>query len=127
MTHPRFQAVWRVAATFALTCFAWIFFRAGSLHDAGHIISHMLVTPTRYQLLPDALRAEGITKVEILFSTLLIFGLIAFELVSTRVDVLRRFVTLPGWVRWPAYYILCMSIWLLGVSNEAKAFIYFQF
>jgi alginate O-acetyltransferase complex protein AlgI len=127
MTHPRLQAVWRVAATFALTCFAWIFFRAGSLHDAGHIISHMLVTPTRYQLLPDALRAEGITKVEILFSVLLIFGLIAFELVSTRVDVLRRFVTLPGWVRWPAYYILCMSIWLLGVSNEAKAFIYFQF
>jgi alginate O-acetyltransferase complex protein AlgI len=127
MTHPRLQAVWRVAATFALTCFAWIFFRAGSLHDAGHIISHMLVTPTRYQLLPDALRAEGITKVEILFSVLLIFGLMVFELVSTRVDVLRRFVTLPNWVRWPAYYILCMSIWLLGVSNEAKAFIYFQF
>ena len=127
MTHPRLQAVWRVAATFALTCFAWIFFRAGSLHDAGHIISRMLVTPTRYQLLPDALRAEGVTKVEILFSALLIFGLMAFELVSTRIDVLRRFVMLPGWVRWPAYYILCMSIWLLGVSNESKAFIYFQF
>ena len=127
MTHPRLHAVWMAAATFSLTCFAWIFFRAGSLHDAGHIISHMLVRPTRYQILPDALRAEGITKVEVAFSVLLIIGLTALELISTRVDILKRFVALPGWLRWPAYYVLCMSIWLLGVSNEAKAFIYFQF
>src|SRR5205814_1019080 len=69
-SHPRAYALWKVAATFALTCFAWIFFRAGSLHDAGHIISHTLVRPTPHQVLPDGLRAEGITKLEVLFSAL---------------------------------------------------------
>ena len=126
-SHPRGYAVWKIAATFALTCFAWIFFRAGSLHDAGHIISHTLVRPTPHQVLPDALRAEGITKLEVLFSALLIVSLMTVEIISTKIDIVRRFVMQPAWVRWPAYYVLCMSIWLLGVSNEAKAFIYFQF
>jgi hypothetical protein len=119
--------VLRVGITFALTCFAWIFFRAGSLQDAGHIISQTFVRPTAHQILPDALRAEGITKLQVGFSALLIAGLMVFEVISTRVDLARRFAVQPAWVRWPAYYLLCMSIWLLGVSNEAKAFIYFQF
>jgi D-alanyl-lipoteichoic acid acyltransferase DltB (MBOAT superfamily) len=127
MANPRLYAVWRVGATFALTCFAWIFFRAGSLHDAGHIISQIFVRPTPHQILPDELRAEGITKLEVAFSALLIIGLMTSEVISTRIDLARRFTLQPVWVRWPAYYALCMSIWLLGVSNEAKAFIYFQF
>jgi alginate O-acetyltransferase complex protein AlgI len=127
VARPRAYAVWKVAATFALTCFAWIFFRAGSLHDAGHIISHMLVRPSPHQVLPDALRAEGITKLEVVFSALLIVSLMTVEIIGTKIDIVRRFVMQPAWVRWPAYYVLCMSIWLLGVSNDAKAFIYFQF
>jgi D-alanyl-lipoteichoic acid acyltransferase DltB (MBOAT superfamily) len=127
VSHPRTHALWKALATFALTCFAWIFFRAGSLSDAGHIIGHMFVTPTPHQILPDGLRAEGITKLEVVFSGLLIIGLMTVEVISTRVDMVRRFVMQPAWVRWLAYYALCMSIWLLGVSNEARAFIYFQF
>ena len=127
MHHRRTYAVWQVGATFALTCFAWIFFRADSLSDAGHIISHMVVTPTPHQILPEGLRAEGITKLEVLFSGVLIIGLMTVEVISKRIDIVRRFVMQPAWIRWPAYYVLCMSIWLLGVSNEAKAFIYFQF
>ncbi|MDP9176858.1 MAG: MBOAT family protein [Gemmatimonadota bacterium] len=127
MAHPRFHAVMRVGLTFALTCFAWIFFRAGSLSDAGHIISQMLIRPTLHQIIPDGLRAEGITKLQVAFSGMLIGGLMLFEAISARVDIARRFAIQPAWVRWPAYYLLCMSIWLLGVSNEAKAFIYFQF
>src|SRR5688572_25350925 len=127
MDHPRFHAVARVGLTFALTCFAWIFFRAGSLSDASHIISQMFVRPTLHQIIPDGLRAEGITKLQVAFSGMLIAGLMLFEAISARVDIARRFAIQPAWVRWPAYYLLCMSIWLLGVSNEAKAFIYFQF
>jgi alginate O-acetyltransferase complex protein AlgI len=126
MRHPRFHAVLRVFITFGLTCFAWIFFRAGSIHDAGHIITHMLIRPTPHQVLPDGLRAEGITKLQVAFSALLIVGLMALEVLNTRFDIARRFVAQPAWIRWPAYYALCMSIWLLGVSSE-RAFIYFQF
>jgi hypothetical protein len=85
------------------------------------------VRPTLHQLLPDGLRAEGINRLQLTFSTLLIVSLLAVEIISTKIDIVRRFVMQPAWVRWPAYYVLCMSIWLLGVSNEAKAFIYFQF
>ena len=127
MRHQRFHVVLQVFVTFALTCLAWVFFRAGSLQDAGHIISHMFVRPTPHQILPDGLRAEGLTKLEVAFSAALIISLMTYELVSTRTNLARRFMLQPAWVRWPAYYVLCMSIWLLGISTEAKAFIYFQF
>jgi alginate O-acetyltransferase complex protein AlgI len=126
MRHPPAHAVLRVLATFALTCFAWIFFRAGSLHDALRIISRMLVRPTPHQILPDGLRAEGITKLEVAYSAALIVALMTYELVGTKVNIPGRFAQQPVWVRWPAYYVLCMCIWLLGMSTE-KAFIYFQF
>jgi alginate O-acetyltransferase complex protein AlgI len=125
-TRPRFHAVVKVLTTFALTCLAWVFFRANSVHDALHIISHMVARPTPHQVLPDALRAEGITKLEVAYSAMLIAALMAFELASTKIDVARRFALQPAWVRWPAYYALCMSIWLLGMTTE-RAFIYFQF
>jgi D-alanyl-lipoteichoic acid acyltransferase DltB (MBOAT superfamily) len=127
MRYPPLHAVIRVLVTFTLTCFAWVFFRAGSLHDAAHIISHTFVRPTPHQFLPDGLRAEGITKLEVAFSSLLILGLMAYETVGSRINLRGRFELQPAWVRWPAYYALCMSIWLLGISTEAKAFIYFQF
>lgn len=127
MRHPPTHAVLRVLTTFALTCFAWIFFRAGSLHDALHIVSRMLVRPTPHQVLPDALRAEGITKLQVAYSAVLIVGLMAFELWGTRVNIARKFAEQPAWVRWPTYYVFGMSIWLLGMTTEAKAFIYFQF
>jgi hypothetical protein len=50
-----------------------------------------------------------------------------FEWISTRINLVRQFRLQPVWVRWPVYYATCMAIWLLGISTEAKAFIYFQF
>jgi alginate O-acetyltransferase complex protein AlgI len=124
---PALHGVVRVATTFALTCIAWVFFRAGSLHDAMVVFSHALVTPVPHQVLPDILRAEGITKLEVAYSGLLIAGLILIEVITTRVNLVGLFRLQPAWVRWPAYYALCMAIWMLGISTEAKAFIYFQF
>mgnify|MGYP006138474215 CR=1 FL=1 len=53
--------------------------------------------------------------------------LMTVEFFSTRVDLVKQFRLQPVWVRWPAYYAVCMAIWLLGISTEAKACIYFQF
>jgi D-alanyl-lipoteichoic acid acyltransferase DltB (MBOAT superfamily) len=126
-SRPRLHDTVKVLTTFALACFAWIFFRAHSLSDALHVIRASVARPTMHQLLPDILRAEGITKIELGFSFLLIAGLMTFELLSTRISVAHKFRMQPAWVRWPAYYAVCMAIWLLGISTEAKAFIYFQF
>lgn len=126
-SRPRLHAIISVTITFALTCIAWIFFRAASLTDALHVGRAALAVPTLHQIVPDAVRAAGISKFEVLYGFLLIAGLMSFEFISTRIDVVRQFRLQPVWVRWPVYYATCMAIWLLGISTEAKAFIYFQF
>ena len=124
--YPRLRTVMSVGITFVLCCIAWVFFRANTMTDAIHVLSAALARPTAHQILPDILRAEGISKLEVLYSLMLIAGLMTLELVSTRVDVVKQFRLQPAWVRWPAYYALCMAIWLLGINTE-QAFIYFQF
>ncbi|HXV17531.1 MAG TPA: hypothetical protein VD758_12170, partial [Gemmatimonadaceae bacterium] len=125
--HPRFHTALSVLITFSLTCVAWVFFRAHTLTDAMHVLSETVSRPTLHQVVPDAVRAEGISKFEVLYCFLLIAGLMTFEWISTKVNVVRQFRLQPVWVRWPVYYATCMAIWLLGISTEAKAFIYFQF
>ena len=127
VSHPRFHAVLSVLITFTLTCIAWVFFRAATLDDAMYVLRAAIARPTLHQLVPDAIRAEGISKFEVLYCLMLIGGLMTFEWVSTRINVVRQFRMQPVWVRWPVYYATCMAIWLLGISTEAKAFIYFQF
>jgi D-alanyl-lipoteichoic acid acyltransferase DltB (MBOAT superfamily) len=126
-SRPALHTVVSVTITFALTCIAWVFFRAGTLTDALHVLSATIARPTLHQVIPDAVRAAGISKFEVLYCFLLIAGLMSFEVISTRINVIRQFRLQPVWVRWPVYYATCMAIWLLGISTEAKAFIYFQF
>jgi D-alanyl-lipoteichoic acid acyltransferase DltB (MBOAT superfamily) len=126
-SRPRLHAFVSILITFGLTCFAWIFFRAHSFTDAMHVITAAVAPPTLHQVVPDAIRAEGISKFEVLYCFMLIFGLMTFEWISTRINLVRQFRLQPVWVRWPVYYATCMAIWLLGISTEAKAFIYFQF
>jgi len=123
---PRLHSAISMVTTFALISIAWVFFRAHTLHDALHVLRAAIAFPTLHQIVPDAIRAEGISKFEVLYCFLLIAGLMTLELVSTRVNVIRQFRLQPAWVRWPVYYATCMAIWLLGISTE-QAFIYFQF
>jgi D-alanyl-lipoteichoic acid acyltransferase DltB (MBOAT superfamily) len=126
-SRPSLHAAVSILITFTLTCVAWVFFRAGTFTDALHVLSASIARPTLHQIVPDAVRAEGISKFEVLYGFLLIAGLVTFEVISTRIDVVKQFRLQPVWVRWPVYYATCMAIWLLGISTEAKAFIYFQF
>ncbi len=125
-SHPSLHAVLKVAVTLSLTCVAWVFFRASSLHDALHVLRASLAVPRSAQLVPLILRDEGISKFEFLYSVALVVALMTVEIVSRRVDLVGKFRSQPSWVRWPAYYATCMTIWLLG-STGARAFIYFQF
>ena len=126
-SRPSLRAVWNVLATFTLTCIAWVFFRANTMTDALHVLRGAIATPSLHQLVPDLVRAEGISKFEVGYMLALIVALMLVELTSKRVDLVKQFRMQPVWVRWPAYYAACMAIWLLGISTEAKAFIYFQF
>ena len=126
-SHRRLHATVSILVTFSLTCVAWIFFRAATLDDALHVIRAAIAMPTLHQIVPDIVRAEGISKIEVAYCFVLIGALMTVELVSTRIDLVKQFRLQPAWVRWPVYYATCMAIWLLGISTQAKAFIYFQF
>lgn len=115
---PRISRMLKLIFTFALTCFAWIFFRANSTGDAFEIIKKIF-------------RPEGSVFYPnpslMLYSTLSIFFLVLFELKKEYFP--GRFILLnhrsPA-VRMASYSALIIAILLIGRLNGAQ-FIYFQF
>ncbi len=103
---------------FALTCFAWVFFRAATLHDATHIIGTILTNPGTSLYTGD-------------------LGIFAFSIlgVSTlfAVDYCREYYpdfTLLNhrvvYVRFATILIMLIYIVSFGVFDGSQ-FIYFQF
>ena len=123
----------RVALTFGLTCFAWIFFRANSTADAFHIAGHM------FSGMGDSLRHLGdreYLKANILLgqdrthfalAVCAIVALLAAHLVQRRGSVRARLLAWPVPVRWACYYAIVIGILFFGAFNQSRQFIYFQF
>lgn len=129
---PRLHGVLQQAVTFALVCFAWVFFRANSMADAWYVITHLA---TGWQ--PDgsglgtwlanvlsAVRLSTQRGVVIVGLLLLLESVQALQARGSVRDLLNR---RPVWVRWPAYYALLAAIVFLGAFNRGQQFIYFQF
>lgn len=129
---PVFHSTLRVAFTFSLVCFAWIFFRANSVSDALHISGMIIaVLPNLVQLFQGS-NAE-LSALTIQFSrTDLAICLVSIALMETvhylqnkgRLNELYR--SLPQLARWPAYIIFVLFIVEFG-KFQGKQFIYFQF
>ncbi len=127
---PRLYSVLQIAFTFILVSFTWIFFRANSMADAVHIISHI----------PEGLFDAGVIKAQLVELSSIGFDKYYFILSFILIIIMEgvHFLeesgknmweiisTKPAAVRYTAYYILILAILLLGEfgSNE---FIYFQF
>jgi alginate O-acetyltransferase complex protein AlgI len=119
--HPSVHKTLQVAITFALVCFAWIFFRANTFSDALYVISHIItdVPSTRGFLVGMGRREFAV----------LILSISAMEIVQVtqrRKDILALLASQPTWVRWTIYYCLVFAILLFGQFGR-KQFIYFQF
>ncbi len=126
-------ASFRIALTFCLTCFAWIFFRARSIADAFYISSHLT---SGWRTLPVDLRSLVFVKFNLLMrldKTEMVIGLVAIALLLG-IELAQNFVKLrewlanrPIWIRWAVYYGALSSILFFGAFNSAQEFIYFQF
>lgn len=113
---PSLKEIVQVASTFAIVCFAWIFFRADSLSGAFGYIGAALSN----QLMPaDAMIIKPSLAI-ILLVWLVVEWLGRVNGVHT---LLRGFR--PA-VRYSTYAMLLLVIGLFGVFNESE-FIYFQF
>ncbi len=117
---PSLKEIIQIGITFLLTVFAWIFFRADSLHHAFQYISSLfsgsLVNPFTNEL-----------KKSIVCIILLIpFLLIEWTGREDNFAIEKMGFTWPKVVRWSTY-ALFVSIIFLYMKTGGTEFIYFQF
>ncbi len=120
----------RIAVTFFLTCFAWIFFRVTDFNDAAYMALHLfeahpsvLFDGTFYKL--------GLDRPNVILLVLSIMLLIAADVAGAMKIELRKKIMSQGlWLRWLIYItaivvIVTCGIW--GPGYNETGFIYSQF
>lgn len=110
----------RTITTFILVAFAWIFFRANNLKDAGHIIKSIF----KFNLHFDYNTGLGTTQLIIAFLSIAMLEII--HLIQKRHSLELWFTQRPKIFRWTVYYCIIMVFICFGIY-ENKQFIYFQF
>lgn len=118
---------WQMGVTFALVCFAWIFFRANHLTDAGYIVGHLLSDwgqGLNFGVTGPA--ALGLTFKEFLLSLALIIFLLWVNGVEQKESIRLVLAQKPAFMRWTIYAGLALLIMNWGVAVPIP-FIYFQF
>jgi D-alanyl-lipoteichoic acid acyltransferase DltB (MBOAT superfamily) len=117
---PSFREFVAMLTTFALAVFAWIFFRADSIHHAFSYIGG-LFSKTLFQA-PDFV---GIGRSGVVWILVAFFFLLEW-LGRDQPYALARFgLNAPRPLRWAFYYGLILVIYVFAGSQQQ--FIYFQF
>jgi hypothetical protein len=115
---PKLKSFLQILTTFALSCFAWIFFRANNLKDALNIIKRIFTVkgPLSYE-----------NSSILIFAFFGILFLLAVELKKEYHRGNFSFTHNKSWlVRNFTYATLIILILLIGVLDGGQ-FIYFQF
>ncbi len=107
--------------TFALTCVAWVFFRAQSVPDAWYILTHFW---QGWDV--SALRTEQflLRQMPVALASLLSLEAVEWWHRRRRLTLTLSAQTMP--VRWAVYVGCVLLVVLFGVYRETQ-FIYFQF
>lgn len=113
---PSLKDALRILLTFSLTCFAWIFFRSETIHQAFQIVKQIF-TPSLFSV-PEAL------PVKIIIS---IFFMLLVEWIqrSKQHGLVFASFQVPVVLRWGIY--LSISILVIWMGAKQQSFIYFQF
>lgn len=112
---PSLRDAFNIACTFALTSFAWIFFRSDSLAKASGLISKLF---SRSLLHIPALPVT-------LILVLVLFVCIEWKGREQPYAIAGLGVTWPRAIRWTFYYILVIAMFY--IAPKTQQFIYFQF
>lgn len=123
--RPALHRLLKIGVTFALTCYAWVFFRAHSISDAIYInraIASAILDPLRgagyvFAPMPPAEVALAVGAVALME---------AVHLVQRKRGMRAMLSERPAWFRWAVYYALAAAVLLAGKFGE-RQFIYFQF
>ncbi len=115
--------------TFALVSFAWSFFRAASLGDIVHIVTHMargLGHPINSYLM--MLNNMNLYNKMVLRLFIYIVILMAVDFVGLKQNVYALFGKLKTPIRWTVYVLLTTFVIVEALNGgTSQQFIYFQF
>lgn len=109
------RIVFNILTTFLLTCFAWIFFRAKTIHDALFYIKRMFT---------DWHFSEQYFSIE-RYSYEIVLMLLLFVIVEW--NSRTKIEPISGKYSWLKLGLCLAAIVALGVFSDYKEFIYFQF
>jgi D-alanyl-lipoteichoic acid acyltransferase DltB (MBOAT superfamily) len=122
----------RIAITFILTCFAWIFFRANSTQDAFHIVNILFTEANPWAIFDGSLYELGLDRQEFNILFLSLGALMIVDVIKYRTNKTLDIILAEQniWFRWIC--LLGIFFWLIilgsyGPEFDAKQFIYFQF
>ncbi len=118
--RPVFHLIMQRIITFILVYFAWIFFRAGSLHDALYIIGKLKVMSL------DKPLNLFYFRVDFYISILLILFLLVVEILEEKYELYARIRSLSVAYKWALVSVMALALFILGVWNSVD-FLYFQF
>jgi len=117
--------------TFLLVTVLWVFFRAGSIHQAFELLENMITEFNPWVLTDGTLFSLGLDAKDfnVLFVSIgIVFAVDYFR--SKKGSVLALFARQGKVFQWVAVYVMIWCILLFGVygqNYDAATFIYFQF
>lgn len=116
--------------TFSLVNFAWIFFRASSVHAAINIFKKLFRTYNPWIFFDGTLYKLGLDQKEFMLVLVGIVVMICIDIWREKMSVRNWLREQSIWFRWGVYLLLIFSILVFGFYNNeysSGAFIYNQF
>ncbi len=110
----------QIITTFILVYFAWIFFRANSLHDA------LIVIKNTFDFSSSASLNLFATPSNYYIAFVTIFILLVVEISEEYYSFFNRLRSIPTMIKWTLLIVMIFSIFVFGVWDEVD-FLYFQF
>lgn len=131
-TESRFsRTLFRTVFTFALVTFAWLFFRAGDLHNALEVLRNMFGTRNWTVLFDGSLYGLGVARnyMCVLLASILALFIVDYHKYQGK-DMAALLLKQGWWFRVLIYMVMIFTILLYGCYGEiydTQQFIYFQF
>lgn len=131
---PGLHKIFKILTTFTLTCIAWVFFRARSLHDALYILRHSVTNFGEWWAKLFSWDTEYLKKYLLMdqekSALLIVIGAIAFmeaiHLIQRHGRIRHMLLEYHWSIRWSLYIALVLTILIFGKFGE-RQFIYFTF
>ena len=104
----------QAVVTFGLVMIGWVFFRAATFHDSLYVLHQMFLVPYGKQLIPD-------------WEVVLALMTLALALLEEKQDWFEEISLGPAWAYGAVCALLLLSVELIGFTETAVPFVYFQF